>query len=66
LTDLFNQTKNKKKFPFEWKTTIIFRICKEKGCTDEPGHYRGISQLSVLGKIFLGILASRLRLASES
>jgi hypothetical protein len=62
LTDLFNQIKNKKiVFPSEWKTTIICLICKGKGCTDEPGYYRGMSLLSVLGKIFSGILAGRVR-----
>jgi hypothetical protein len=34
---------------------------KGKGCTDEPGYYRGISLLSVLGKMFSGILAGRVR-----
>jgi hypothetical protein len=33
---------------------------KGKGCTDEPGNYRGISLVSVLGKIFYGIVAGRL------
>jgi hypothetical protein len=61
LTDLFNQIKNKKIFPSEWKTTIICLIYKGKGCIDEPGNYRGISLLSVLGKMFTGILAGRLR-----
>jgi hypothetical protein len=49
LTNLFNQIKNKKIFPSEWKTTIICPIYKGKGCTDEPGHYRGISLLLVFG-----------------
>jgi hypothetical protein len=44
LTDLFNQIKNKKMFPFEWKTTII--------CP--TGHYRGISLLSVFGEDVFG------------
>jgi hypothetical protein len=61
LTDLFNQIRNKKIFPSEWKTIIICPIYKGKGCIDEPGHYRGISLLSVLGKMFSGILAGRVR-----
>jgi hypothetical protein len=34
---------------------------KRRECTDDPRNYRGISVLSVLGKIFSGILAGRLR-----
>jgi hypothetical protein len=52
---------HKKIFPSEWKTTIICTIYKGKGCIGEPGNYRGISLLSVLRKMFLGILAGRLR-----
>jgi hypothetical protein len=41
------------------KTTVICPIYKGKGCTDEPGHYRGISVLSILRKMFSGILTGR-------
>jgi hypothetical protein len=61
FTDLFNQIKNKKIFPSEWKTTTVCLINKGKGCIDEPGNYRGILLLSVLGKMFSGILAGRVR-----
>jgi hypothetical protein len=67
LTDLFKQIENKKIFPSEWKPTIICATCKGKECTDEPGHYRGISLLSVLGMMFSGILGWQAKiLASES
>jgi hypothetical protein len=61
VTDLFNQIKNKKTFPCEWKTSIICPLYEGKGCIDERGHYRGISLLSGLGKMFSGILADRVR-----
>jgi hypothetical protein len=61
LTNLFNKVKNKNEFPSDWKVAIICPIYKGKGSPQEPGNYRGISLLSVLGKIFSGILAGRLR-----
>jgi hypothetical protein len=60
LTSLFNKVKNKNEFPSEWKVAIICPIYKGKGSNQEPGNYRGISLLSVLGKIFSGILAGRI------
>jgi hypothetical protein len=40
---------------------IIHAIYKGKGNLEKPGNYRGISLLSVCGKIFSGIFAGRLR-----
>jgi hypothetical protein len=54
LMDLFNQIKNKKIFPSEWKTTICLIYKGKEESKDEPGYYRGISLLSVLGKMFSG------------
>jgi hypothetical protein len=61
LTILFNKVKNKNEFPSDWKVAIICPIYKGKGSPQELGNYRGISLLSLLGKIFSGILAGRLR-----
>jgi hypothetical protein len=61
VTDLFYQTEIKNIFPSEWKTTIICPIYKGRGYIDEPGHNRGISLLSVFGKMFSGILTGKLR-----
>jgi hypothetical protein len=61
LTNLFNKVKNKNEFHSDRKVAIICPIYKVEGSPQEPGNYRGISLLSVLGKIFSGILADRLR-----
>jgi hypothetical protein len=61
LTNMFNRIKNSKKFPTEWKTAIIHPIYKGRGARGKPGNYRGVSHLSVCGKVFSGILAGRLR-----
>jgi hypothetical protein len=61
LTNLFSKVKNKNEFPSDWKVAIICPIYKGKGSPREPVNYRGISLSSVLGKIFSGILAGRLR-----
>jgi hypothetical protein len=55
------KAKNKNEFPSDWKVAIICPIYKGKGSPQEPGNYKGISLLSVLGKIFSRILAGRLR-----
>jgi hypothetical protein len=49
---MFNKIKNGKQFPLEWKMAIIHPIYKGKGNREKPGNYRGISLLSVCGKIF--------------
>jgi hypothetical protein len=59
LTNTFNKIKNGKQFPLAWKTAITHPIYKGKENRDKPGNYRGISLLSVCGKIFSGILARR-------
>jgi hypothetical protein len=61
LTNMFNKIKNGKQFPLEWKTAIMHPNYKGKGYREKPGNYRGISLLSVCGKIFSGMLAGRLR-----
>ena len=43
-----------------WTVGIITAIYKNKGSRSEPENYRGITLLSVLGKIFTRILNNRL------
>ncbi|RXN27751.1 acyl- :glycerol-3-phosphate acyltransferase [Labeo rohita] len=47
------------KVPTRWKKAIIIPIHK-KGDSRECNNYRGISLLSVVGKVFMKILQSRL------
>ena len=42
--------------PGDWGSTVIVPLYKDKGETTECENYRGISLLSVLGKIYAGIL----------
>ena len=52
-------------FPREWATGIIVPIFK-KGDTGDLSNYRGITLLSIVGKIFTGILNSRLKSVIET
>jgi hypothetical protein len=61
LVEMFNKVKEGNGFPDNWKTAIICPIYKGKGKEGEHGNYRGISLLSVIGKIYSGILDGRLR-----
>jgi len=47
---LFIVFRSKREFPKEWQTALIQSIYKEKGSQGEPGNYREISLLPVLGK----------------
>ena len=52
------------KTPHEWRKAIIVPICN-KGSRDECGNYRGISLLSVVGKIYARVVCDRLRLLTD-
>ncbi len=39
----------------EWKKALIIPIYKNKGRKDEPGNYRGISMLSIPGKVYASV-----------
>ena len=49
------------KTPQDWREAIIIPIHK-KGCRAECGNYRGISLLSVLGKVYVRIVSDRVKL----
>ena len=45
--------------PEDWRSAVIFPIYKNKGKRNECSNYRGICLLSVVGKIYAGILVDR-------
>ena len=54
-----------KKIPKEWETAVIVPVFK-KGDNRECGNHRGISLLSIAGKVYSRILEKRLRVLVES
>ena len=59
LCNLFNQIFEKGHFPAEWSEGHIVSLHK-KGSINNTENYKGISLLSVLGKLFTRILSNRL------
>ena len=51
--------------PEDWRSTVIVPLNKGKGERTECSDYRGISLLSVVGKIYVGILVDRARKVTE-
>lgn len=45
--------------PVEWKRALVAPLYKGKGAKDQPGNYRGISLLSIPGKVYASILLHR-------
>ena len=45
----------------DWRSAVIVPLYKVKGERAECKNYRGISQSSVVGKIYAGILVDRVR-----
>ena len=46
-------------FPMQWRDGLIVNIFKN-GDREDPGNYRGINLLNVVGKVFCKILNNRL------
>jgi hypothetical protein len=64
LVLLFNYVFANEVWPERWATGIIFPLYKE-GSRLEPGNYRPIALLSVIGKLFGSVVESRLSSWSE-
>jgi len=60
LHSLFNTVFNTGHFPDAWSEGFIIPLHK-KGSINNPDNYRGITLLSVLGKLFTNILNTRLK-----
>ena len=59
LKDIFNRVLTTGVYPLAWSIGIIKPIFKN-GDENEPGNYRGITLLNVMGKIFTTIIRDRL------
>ena len=47
--------------PKDWRSAVIAPLYKGKGEKSECKNYRGVSLLSVVGKIYAGVLVDRVR-----
>ena len=59
LEQLFSVIWQEEIVPRQWKEGLIVNIFK-KGDREDPANYRGITLLSVVGKVFYKILNNRL------
>jgi hypothetical protein len=61
LLQLFRRVWETGGVPEDWKKAIVVPIFKNKGSKEECGNYRGISLLSVPGKLFMRVLLNRIK-----
>lgn len=66
ICKLFNIILDSGIFPEVWSKGIILPIYKNKGSTNDPDNYRGITILSCFGKLFTSVLNNRLNLFLEN
>ena len=59
LQQLFAVVWREEYVPPQWKEGLIVNLFK-KGDKEDPGNYRGITLLSVVGKVFCKVLNNRL------
>ncbi len=52
--------------PEDWRRAIIVPLYKEKGSREECNNYKGISRLSVPGKIYGRILNEKTKITDKS
>ena len=60
IVKYFNLVLNTGIVPEEWCIGVIVPIYKNKGSSDNPDNYRGITLLSCVGKLFTALLNKRL------
>jgi len=51
--------------PMDWKVACVVPIYKGKGDKSECGNYRGISLLSVVGKVYGSVLIEKVKRITE-
>jgi len=61
LLELFRTVWNSEQVPSDWRKGIILPIYKSKNSKQECSNYRGITLLSVPGKLFAYVLLNRMR-----
>ena len=59
LWDIVNKCWTEENLPQNWKLAEVVPLYKSKGKRSECGNYRGISLLSVAGKVFASIILNR-------
>ena len=59
LWDIVNKCWTEENLPQDWKLAEVVPLYKSKGKRSECGNYRGISLLSVPGKVFASIILNR-------
>ena len=59
LWDIVNKCWTEENFPQDWKLAEVVPLYKNKGKRSQCGHYRGISLLSLPGKVFASIILNR-------
>ena len=59
LHQLFKVVWHEETIPKQWREGLIVNLFK-KGDKEDPGNYRGITLLSVVGKVFCKVIKNRL------
>lgn len=65
LLRLYNACWTKACIPQDFKDVVIVTIYKKKGLRSERGNHRGISLLSIAGKIVAKIILNRIKIIAE-
>ena len=60
LVILFNKILDSGQYPERWSDAVFFPLLHKKGSATDPNNFRGISLLSVVGKLFTKKLIKRL------
>ena len=61
LVAVFHEIWNTSEIPSDWRRSLIVPIYKKKGDPRDCNNYRGISLLSVPGKVFSRVILNRIR-----
>ena len=64
--DIIQSIWDQEKMPEDFRDALIVALYKNKGSNADCGNYRGISLLSIAGKIFARIILNRLIAVSEA